>query len=77
MKRATYRDIPQLVQNRESFIHSSCSGMFWKDGDYYVMSYDTLILTVSAGGCVRFFDRGYYSQTTSRLQNIIKRAYNL
>lgn len=77
MKRATYRDIPQLVQNRQPFTHGSCSASVGFDGDYYVTSYKTLILAVSAGGCVRFFDRGYYSQTTTRLQNIIKRAYNL
>ena len=44
---------------------------------YVIYSYATPICKVTLHGSVQWFDSRYYSPTTSRHQNIIRRAFNI
>ena len=71
---ANYRTMPALIATRTPFKHGSCHA--YLDGDQYrVISYSTLVATAQ-GDNLWLSDRKY-SMTTSRLQNIIKRAWAL
>lgn len=72
-----YSDMAQKIANRETFEGNSASGYRYRDGRYRVYSYATPILSLDPTGRIVFFDNRRYSQTTSRLQSIIRRAYPL
>lgn len=76
MRNANYRQIPALLSNRVPFTGNSSSARIDGQGNYHVYSYETLIATWHATG-VTWLDARKYSTTTSRLQNIIKRAWDL
>lgn len=78
MTRATYKTMPALLATLTPFTHGSHSARW--DGDVYkVYSYSTLIATavdVNRGFVdVTTFNENKYSMTTSRLQNIIRKAW--
>lgn len=75
MKKATYREIPALLEQRKPFDGNSCHG-FKYDNCYEVWSYHTLMLK-EVNNEVVYFDSDYYSHTTSRLQNIIRQVFNV
>lgn len=75
MKKATYREIPALLEQRKPFDGNSCHA-FKYDNCYEVWSYYTLILK-EVDGEVMYFDSDHYSSTTSKLQNILRRVFNL
>jgi hypothetical protein len=71
--RANYTEIEQKLRDLEPFRGSSVTA-YW-DGDVYkVKSYSTTIATAVQRGYWTTFDGTYYSNTTSRIQNIIKRT---
>lgn len=70
----SYNEMGRKIENRKSFEGNSVSG-FTSKGIYYVKSYNTVILEVHSDGI--WFDNRYYSNTTNRIQGIIKRAFNL
>ena len=65
-----YKDIPKLISNREPFRGNSVSAHY--DGtEYQVISYNTKIASIN------WPERWWispetYSQTTSRIQNIVR-----
>ena len=72
-----YKHAEGLLQVREPFHANSLSAYHTTDGWYCVKSYNTII-------AIDKFDDGgvwttpaYYSQTTSRHLNIIRRAWGL
>lgn len=76
MSYANYSQIESAITKGESFTGNSARGEFSTlDGYYRVYSYNTLIMRY-----MPYTRAGYllnsrkYSQTTSRLQNIIRRA---
>ena len=75
-----YRTIETKLANRLPFTGNSLTG-FWAplDGEqtYQVWSYTTLIATIRDGGGPRWVSPIKYSNTTSRHQNLIKRAWGL
>lgn len=77
MPYANYRDIEQAISNLEEFRGSSARGEI--DGnEYVIISYETEMARVRlSDGEVLTFNDKYYSSTTSRLQNIIKRVLNI
>lgn len=76
MKKATYRQIPSLLKNRKSFSGNSCHAE-WVNDNYNVYSYTTLMLSVDENDMVLYWNDSYYSNTTSRLQNILRGIYTL
>jgi hypothetical protein len=87
MRNSNYTEVADALYHRESFLHGSCHGTR-REGFtstvtgnvipsvYEVWSYSTLILTYDLdAGRVVYFDNRYYSQTTSRLQSMIRAAF--
>lgn len=74
MTRATYATMPALLATKTPFTHGSCHAYFEDNGNYVVFSYSTLIAGITASGAKQLNERKY-SMTTSRLQNIIRKAW--
>lgn len=80
---SNYAQVERAIKNREEFTGNSCRG-YWDDGEYVVVSYNTVIAKATSVRVVGA-DRGAelwlnpkkYSVTTSRLQNIIKRVWEV
>lgn len=72
-----YRTIETKLENRQPFSGNSLNG-FWdaQTGYYVVYSYNTLIASLELGG-KRWVNPSKYSTTTSRHQNLIKRAWGV
>lgn len=79
MKKATYREIPALLEQRKAFTGNSvaASSITLSDGSksYTVWSYDTVIYKEVKGDCI-YFNGDYYSRTTSKLQNILRQVFS-
>ena len=78
---ATYKEIPELLSNREPFRGNSVSAHY--DGtEYQVMSYGTKIASIKSNVINTYYygltpERWWispetYSKTTSRIQNIVR-----
>lgn len=82
MSYASYKEMPALIRNCVPFEGNSARGV-WEGDVYSVYSYRTRIFTVEGsyagkpGQGRAELDREKYSVTTSRLQNIIRRAYGI
>lgn len=70
-----YKTIPERLENRQAFRGNSLTGL-WLGDTYTVISYDTPIAWLKAGG-KREVSPDFYSVTTSRHQNIIRRAWGV
>ena len=70
----TYSTMPNKIAQLIPFEGNSTRGI-WNGKTYEVYSYRTLIAT--ADGSVQWLDTRKYSNTTSRLQHIIKVAWKL
>ena len=68
MKYATYKEIPALLEWRVQFSGSSVTAVQEGKNIYNVSE---------RNGEVLYFDSGYYSRTTSRLQNILRQVFNI
>lgn len=78
MAKLNYAQVERAIANREKFEGNSCRG-YYDNGEYVVLSYSTRIAVVAGaerGGEV-WLNPNKYSVTTSRLQNIIRRAWGL
>ncbi len=76
MSTATYKTIPTLIATCTPYKHGSSYAYVDQYGNYQIVSYSTLIATAHTDGKT-YLDTSKYSMTTSRLQNIIKRAWGL
>jgi hypothetical protein len=82
MSYTSYRAMETAIRNCVPFEGNSARGV-WEGDTYKVYSYRTLIATVEgsfagrAGHGVVELNTQKYSVTTSRLQNIIRRAYGI
>lgn len=74
MSKLNYNQIETAIRTFTPFEGNSCRGVIVNDTEYWVYSYNTLILCVDfpRGGVA--LNARKYSQTTSRLQNLIRRA---
>lgn len=79
---ATYETMPELLATLTPFKHGSAHAtkeVTRTRMEYRVYSYSTLIATAvwdgSEGELEKFFNDRKYSVTTSRLQNIIRKAW--
>lgn len=69
--------ISDFLASKKPFQASNIFACLTEAGEYIVYSYQTIILRLNSAGEVEYFDGGYYSCTTSKLQNKIKQAFNL
>lgn len=79
MAKLNYTQVERAIANLENFEGNSCFGQ-WIGDVYLITSYRTTIARVERfpnGGTMARLDSGYYSKTTSRLQNIIKRVWGI
>lgn len=71
-----YRHIQRKLEQLRDFRGSSVTAVF--TGHHYIVkSYDTLMLDLDTKTGEVLFNNCYYSVTTSKLQNMIKAAFNL
>lgn len=70
-------DVASYLASKKPFQASNIFACLTEKSEYVVYSYQTIILRLNSAGEVEYFDGGYYSKTTSRLQNKIKQAFNL
>ena len=70
-------DIASYLANKKPFQASNIFACLTEKSEYIVYSYQTIILRLNSAGEVEYFDDGYYSKTTSRLQNKIRQAFKL
>lgn len=70
-------DVAKYLANKKPFQASNIFACLTEKSEYIVYSYQTIILRLNSAGEVEYFDDGYYSRTTSKLQNKIKQAFNL
>lgn len=70
-------DVVSYLANKKPFQASNIFACLTEASEYLVYSYNTIILRVNSAGEVEYFDDGYYSHTTSRLQNKIRKAFKL
>ena len=73
----TQKEISDYLSNKKPFQASNVFACLTEKNEYIVYSYQTIILRLNRAGEVEYFDGGYYSRTTSRLQNKIKHLFNL
>jgi hypothetical protein len=71
-----YKTIEQKLRNREPFRGNSLTGSYWGE-TYRITSYSTLIAGYNTISGVAWVTPERYSVTTSRHQNLIKRAWGL
>jgi hypothetical protein len=82
MSQLNYRQIETALARREEFKGNSCHAV-WEGDVYSVYSYSTRIFTVEGayagkpGTGTAELNTQKYSQTTSKLQNIIRRVYGI
>lgn len=73
----TQREVLGKLTNKEPFMASNIFATINERNEYVVYSYQTVILTVKENGTVAYFDGDFYSATTSKLQNKIRKAFHL
>jgi hypothetical protein len=73
-----YETIESKLANRERFTGNSLRG-YWDgfSGNYVVYSYGTMVANYNPTTLEYWVNPNKYSQTTTRQQNIIKRAWGL
>ena len=76
MQRINHSQVDYYVSNRLPFILHQSAHATYESGIYRVFSYDTLIFKLYPDGYY-VLDDGYYSMTTSRLRNHIKKVIPL
>ena len=77
MRYTNYRNAPSAIRNMENFKGNSWSG-YWLDSTQYVIfSYATEIARFDRLTQAVIMNPRKYSTTTSRQQNIIRKAWGL
>lgn len=71
-----YSAMQSKLEQLQDFRGSSATAVF-TGRRYIVKSYDTLMLDLDTKTGELLFNNCYYSRTTSKIQNMIKAAFNL
>lgn len=74
MEKIKYKDMPELLKNRQRFCGNSVTAIS-NEGEYLVFSYDTLVYSESLRRV--YFDLTFYSKTTSKIQKMIKDTFEI
>lgn len=70
------KDVENYLASKTPFMASNIFACYDNEDNYTVYSYQTIILKVYTSGKI-YFDNKFYSSTTSKLQNKIKRVFKL
>lgn len=73
----TQKQVISFLQDKKPFQANNIFATINERGEYVVYSYQTVILTVKEDGTISYFDEAFYSATTSKLQNKIRKAFHL
>ena len=73
----TQKQVAGYLTNKQPFQASNIFACLNEKSEYIVYLYQTIILRLNSAGEVEYFDDGYYSRTTSKLQNRIKQVFNM
>ena len=73
----TQKQVASYLASKKPFQASNIFATINERGEYVVYSYQTVILTVNEDGTISYFDEAFYSATTSKLQNKIRKAFHL
>ena len=73
----TQKQVAGYLTNKQPFQASNIFACLNEKSEYIVYSYQTIILRLNSAGEVEYFDGGYHSRTTSKLQNKIRKAFHL
>lgn len=73
----TQKQVTSYLASKKPFQTSNIFACLTEKSEYIVYSYQTIILRLNSAGEVEYFDDGYYSRTTSKLQNRIKQVFSL
>lgn len=73
----TQKQVVSYLASKKPFQASNIFACLTEKGEYIVYSYQTIILRLNSAGEVEYFDGGYYSRTTTKLQNRIKQVFSL
>lgn len=66
--------LKEMIENKKPYIYNSSVAVI-KDDEYIIYSYTTLMCVYNlTDNKVTYFNSGYYSRTTSHLQNIIRQV---
>lgn len=71
------KEVENYLASKTPFQASNIFATINERGEYVVYSYQTVILTVKEDGTISYFDERFYSTTTSKLQNKIRKAFHL
>lgn len=71
------KDVLGMLLNKKPFQASNIFACLTDTSEYIVYSYQTIILRIASDGSIGYFDEGYYSATTSRLQDKIRQAFHI
>lgn len=71
------KEVVNYLQAKKPFQASNIFACLTDKAEYIVYSYQTIILRIASDGSIGYFDEGYYSATTSRLQNKIRQAFHI
>ena len=71
------KEVVNYLQAKKPFQASNIFACLTDTSEYIVYSYQTIILRIASDGSIVYFDEGYYSTTTSRLQNKIRKAFHI
>lgn len=74
MSYTSYNKMADAIANRQEFTGNSVAGRWLDRSEYVVFSYSTLIYSDDLMTGRKTLNSRKYSNTTSRLQNIIRRA---
>lgn len=74
--RATYEEMDYMLENKKEFRGSSVTAE-WDQKEYIVKSYSTVIFRTNKQNNIIYFDGQKYSFTTSKIQNIIRKIFNI
>ena len=78
MAQANYREISELLATKTPFKGNSCHAFIDDENVYRVFSYSTQIALFQLSGEPNpWLNPSRYSVTTSRLQNLIKKAWSI
>lgn len=72
MTYSNYTQVKSAIANRQEFTGNSCAGRWLDRSEYVVFSYSTLIYSDDLMTGRRTLNARKYSNTTSRLQNLIR-----
>ena len=73
----TQKQVASFLASKKPFQASNIFATINEHGEYVVYSYQTVILTIKEDDTVSYFDEAFYSATTSKLQNKIRKAFHL